>query len=85
MGRNVPIVITSCIVVTLFVLLVYPAIIPINAPPVLKTFKDIFIAMLAVAIALASIAITVIAENELFAEAVPVSADLCSRHCTLRC
>jgi uncharacterized Tic20 family protein len=85
MGRNVPIVVTSCIVVTLFVLLVFPAIIPINAPPILKTFKDIFIAVLAVAFTLMSLELMIFAKNELCAEAIEVSDDLCSRHCTLRC
>jgi hypothetical protein len=85
MGRNVPIIVTSFIVVALFVLLVYPAIIPINAPPVLKTFKDIFVAVLAVAFALTSLQLVILAENEFFAEAIQGSDDLCSRHCTLRC
>ena len=42
MIRNTHIVVTSIIVVALFVLLVYPEIVPVNAPPHLKTFKDLF-------------------------------------------
>lgn len=54
MAKNVPIIVTSIIVVTLFVLLVYPAIIPINAPPVLKSLKDIFVAVLSLVLILTS-------------------------------
>ena len=42
---------TSVIVVTLFVLLIYPAIIPVNAPPVLKTLKDLFLGFAVFALA----------------------------------
>jgi hypothetical protein len=51
MVRNVHIVITSVIVVTLFVLLIYPEIFPVNAPPHLNTLKDLFVALAVVAIA----------------------------------
>lgn len=52
MARNAPIIITGMIVVTLFVLLAFPAIIPINAPPVLKTFKDMFVGVLSLVMVL---------------------------------
>ena len=51
MVRNVHIVVTSVIVVALFVLLIYPEIFPVNAPPQLHTLKDLFFAFAVVAIA----------------------------------
>jgi hypothetical protein len=51
MVRNVHIVITSIIVVTLFVLLIYPEIFPVNAPPHLNTLKDLFLVFAVVALA----------------------------------
>lgn len=85
MGRNVPIVVTSFIVVALLVLLVYPAIIPINAPPVLKTFKDVFVAVLTVAIALTSVDLLPLGRAEAFADENELTEDVRSRLCTLRC
>jgi hypothetical protein len=51
MVRNAHIVITSIIIVTLFVLLIYPEIFPVNAPPHFNTLKDLFLAFAVVAIA----------------------------------
>ncbi len=51
MVRNVHIVVTSVIVVALFVLLIYPEVFPINAPPQLHTLKDLFFAFAVVALA----------------------------------
>lgn len=85
MASNAAISVTSLIVVTLFVLLVYPAIIPVNAPPVLKTFKDIFVAVLVVAVVLVSIELFISNRNELFSvvpESVPEAPFAL---CTLRC
>ncbi|HWR13951.1 MAG TPA: hypothetical protein VN577_03930 [Terriglobales bacterium] len=86
MARNLPIIITSILVVTLFVLLVYPAIIPVNAPPTLKTFKDIFVAVLALASVLATLGLAVrtgilnpVSEHDSSVD------DYCSFLCTLRC
>jgi hypothetical protein len=76
--------ITSMIIVTLFVLLVYPAIIPINAPPVLKTFKDIFVAVLSLVVVL--LIVLLLSEHNLV-DAVESSEPPpeCSLLCTLRC
>lgn len=51
MVRNVHIVVTSVIVVALFVLLIYPEVFPVNAPPQLHTLKDLFFAFAVVALA----------------------------------
>jgi hypothetical protein len=85
MAKNVPIFITSCIVLTLFVLLVYPAIIPINAPPILKTFKDVFVAVLSLVITFSVIVLLRARFFEPSPEIVESSSDACSLLCTLRC
>ena len=48
--RNVHIVVTSVIVVALFVLLIYPEVFPVNAPPNLHTLKDLFFAFAVIAL-----------------------------------
>jgi hypothetical protein len=85
MARNLPILMTSIIVVALFVLLIYPAVFPVNAPPVLKTFRDIFVAVVAVSILLICIDLSA---NWAIAPAVARISPrdtLWSILCTLRC
>lgn len=86
MVRNVHIVVTSVIVVALFVLLIYPEIFPVNAPPQLHTLKDLFFAFAVIALArLFSLTALV---NALFVgrqvSLTPPDPDL-SLFCTIRC
>ncbi|HVZ17932.1 MAG TPA: hypothetical protein VG897_12490 [Terriglobales bacterium] len=85
MVRFLPITLISIIVVTLFVLLVYPAIFPVNAPPVLKTFKDIFVAVLAVVVLFACVSAALQWNPGSVLESVAASEPGCSLLCTLRC
>jgi|tagenome__1003787_1003787.scaffolds.fasta_scaffold20688201_2 hypothetical protein len=85
MGRNLPVVVTSIIVVALFVLLIYPAVFPVNAPPVLKTFKDIFIAVLTLAFVLACVDMSSQLTPMSPLEHTSATDFLCSLLCTLRC
>lgn len=86
MVRNVHIVVTSVIVVALFVLLIYPEIFPLNAPPQLHTLKDLFFAFAVVALA-RLFALTALV-NAIFvgrhALLAPSEPDL-SLFCTIRC
>ena len=86
MVRNVHIVVTSVIVVALFVLLIYPEIFPINAPPQLHTLKDLFFAFAVVALARMFVLTALV--NALFAgrqaSLAPAEADL-FLFCTIRC
>lgn len=76
---------TSFIVVALFVLLVYPAMFPVNAPPVLKTFKDIFVAVLSLAALVAIAELARVAMSEEATDVLVTLEDPCSYFCTLRC
>lgn len=71
MVRNVHIVVTSVIVVALFVLLIYPEVFPVNAPPQLHTLKDLFFAFGVVALA------------RLFALTALVNAQFAGRHSSM--
>jgi len=87
MVRNVHIVVTSVIVVALFVLLIYPAVFPVNAPPVLKTLKDLFLGLAVLAL-FRLFALTALV-NALFAgrhalPPAPPDPDL-ALSCVLRC
>jgi hypothetical protein len=86
MVRNVHIVITSVIVVTLFVLLIYPEIFPVNAPPQLHTLKDLFFAFAVVALArlfpLTALVNALFAGRQSLAD--PFDSDL-SLFCVIRC
>ncbi len=86
MVRNVHIVVTSVIVVALFVLLIYPEIFPVNAPAQLHTLKDLFFAFAVVALA-RLFALTALV-NAQFAgrQSAMESADLdLSLFCVIRC
>jgi hypothetical protein len=86
MVRNVHIVITSMIVVTLFVLLIYPAVFPVNAPPHLNTLKDLFLAFAVVGIArlFALTALVNALYSGMQSMLSPSEPDL-SRFCVIRC
>ena len=79
------ITLTSFMVVTLFVLLVYPAMFPVNAPPILKTFKDIFVAVLSLAALVAMAQLVRIATSDDAAEILAPLEDPCTYFCVLRC
>jgi hypothetical protein len=86
MIRNAHLVLTSVIVVTLFVLLIYPAVIPVNAPPALKTFKDLFCSLAVLAIALAGVfVIRMQFSADFVRQPVVVDEELCTLHCLHRC
>ena len=86
MVRDVHIVVTSVIVVALFVLLIYPEVFPVNAPPQLHTLKDLFFAF--AVIALARLFVLTALVNALFVGRqvllAPSEPDL-SFFCTIRC
>jgi predicted cation transporter len=87
MVRNVHLVVTAVIVVALFVLLIYPAVFPVNAPPVLKTLRDLFLGF--AVLALTTLFSLTALVNALFsgrqiAQAIPAEPDL-SLYCIIRC
>ena len=84
--RNYQIVIVSIVAMTLFVLLIYPAIVPVNAPPVFKTFRDLFSAFAVFALlALFSLSALVNAVFADFEQDNAISESACTLLCNRRC
>ena len=81
--RNYHIVVVSIVVMTLFVLLVYPAIVPVNAPPIFKTFKDLFLAF--AVLALLQLFLLTALVNAIFAGFVEATNGLVDSSASLLC